>query len=83
MFVEIKKNKKPLIVNIEKIESLEPITEDTWKLQCEHNSHEIDKSQVKIIKQKMGLLANNTAQIDQYNQLIATLGTKGPRIQKA
>ena len=83
MFVEIKKNKKPLIVNIEKIESLEPITEDTWKLQCEHNSHEIDKSQVKILKQKMGLLATNTTQIDQYNQLVATLGTKGPRIQKA
>jgi hypothetical protein len=30
MFVEIKKNKKPLFVNIEKIESLEPITQDTW-----------------------------------------------------
>lgn len=83
MFVEIKKNKKPLIVNIDKIESMEPITEDTWKLQCEHNTHEIDKSQVKILKQKMGLLATNTSQIDQYNQLLASLGTKGPRIQKA
>ena len=84
MFVEIKKNKKPLIVNIEKIESLEPITEDTWKLQCEHNTHEIDKSQVKILKQKMGLIGTQqNTQVEQYNQLLASLGTKGPRIQKA
>lgn len=84
MFVEIKQHEKPLVLNIDKIEAIVPITDDLFRVQCERDSYEVNKNAVKILKQKMGLIGTQqNTQVEQYNQLLATLGTKGPRIQKA
>jgi len=84
MFVEIKQHEKPLVLNIDKIEAIVPITDDLFRVQCERGSYEVNKNAVKILKQKMGLIGTQqNTQVEQYNQLLASLGTKGPRIQKA
>lgn len=84
MFVEIKQHEKPLVLNIDKIEAIVPITDDLFRVQCERCSYEVNKVAVKILKQKMGLIGTQqNSQVEQYNQLVASLGTKGPRIQKA
>ena len=53
MFVEIKQHEKPLVLNIDKIEAIVPITDDLFRVQCERGSYEVNKVAVKILKQKM------------------------------
>ena len=84
MFVEIKQHEKPLVLNIDKIEAIVPIPDDLFRVQCELGSYEVNKAAARILKQKMGLIGTQqNTQVEQYNQLLASLGTKGPRIQKA
>lgn len=84
MFVEINQHEKPLVLNIDKIEAIVPITDDLFRVQCERGSYEVNKVAARILKQKMGLIGTQqNTQIEQYNQLVASLRTKGPHIQKA
>lgn len=84
MFVEINQHEKPLVLNIDKIEAIVPITDDLFRVQCERGSYEVNKAAARILKQKMGLIGTQqNTQIEQYNQLVASLRTKGPNIQKA
>lgn len=78
MFIEIKNNEnKVLILNTDRMESIEEICDEKYRITCDKQSHVINKKEFIKIKQKLGLVANTTNNMtDQYNQLVKQLAGK-------